>query len=160
MTFVVDTNVLVVANDRETHSASAECVLACARRLRALQQSERIAIDSGYKILGEYFRYARLSGKPGEGDAFVKWVLDNHQNATHCDVVEITPSEDGSYLEFPEDQRLAKFDLNDRKFVAVSAKHPERPPILYALDKTDWGEGAAALADNGITVVDLCPPDE
>jgi len=61
----------------------------------------------------------------------------------------------GSYREFPMDQQLARFDLNDRKFVAVSIAHSERPPILNAVD-SGWRDFLAPLAENGVKVHDLC----
>ncbi len=157
MTFVVDTNVVVVANDREAHIATPQCVLACVERLKAILSRERVVVDAGYEILSEYLRYANLSGK-GVGDVFVKWVFHNHWNVAHCDAVEISPSEDGGYLEFPAHPRLSSFDLSDRKFVAVSIAHPERPPILNAVD-SDWDNFTDALAAHGVTVTGLCPED-
>ena len=106
-------------------------------------------------MLAEYFRHANRSGQPGVGDVFAKWASDNQWNKTHCDRVDITPSGDGSYREFPADPRLARFDLDDRKFVAVSIVHPERPSILNAVD-SDWRNSAGPLAENGIVVHHLC----
>jgi hypothetical protein len=154
MTFVVDTNVIVVANDREADHATPQCVLRCVDRLTEIRKTERIVLHANYEILNEYFRKANRSGQPGDGDAFAKWVFDNQWNETHCDLVSITPS-DGGYLEFPTDPRLAGFDLDDRKFVAVSIAHPERSPILNAVG-SDWRNFAEPLAENGIKVHDLC----
>jgi len=130
-------------------------VLQCERRLTDIRSGERIALDTNYEILSEYFRKQNRSGQPGPGDAFAKWAFDNQWIAEHCDLVEITPAGDGSYREFPADQRLADFDLDDRKFVAVSVVHPERPPILNAVD-SDWSDFLGPLAENGIKVHNLC----
>jgi hypothetical protein len=155
VTFVVDTNVLVVANGREAGHATPECVLQCERRLLAVRTGERIALDTSYEILNEYFRKQNFSGQPGPGDAFAKWAFNNQWNATHCDLVEITRLSDGSYREFPTDPQLARFHLKDRKFVAVSIAHPERPPILNAVD-SDWDDFLGPLAENGVVIHGLC----
>lgn len=153
MTVVVDTNVIVVANDRDADQATPECVLRSVERLRAIQGTGTLALDSGLKILNEYFRHANRSGQPGVGDAFARWAFDNQGYIDRCRFVDITPTDDGSYLEFPSDPRLSNFDRNDRKFVAVSVTHPERPPILNAAD-SDWSN--VALAENGIRVEHVC----
>jgi hypothetical protein len=59
-------------------------------------------------------------------------------------------------LVFPEDESLSKFDLSDRKFVAVALVHPEHPPILNASD-SDWSHFKTALAAYGVQVEFLCP---
>ena len=156
MTVVIDTNVLVVANDRETEQATAECVLRCVERLMRIRASERIALDAGQEILAEYFRHANRSGEPGPGDAFARWIFDNQWTQAYCDLVPITLLETGCYQEFPTDPRLDKFDLSDRKFVAVSIAHPERPPILNAVD-SDWEEFRAAFTQHGVEIEAVCP---
>ena len=50
---------------------------------------------------------------------------------------------------------LDDFDPSDRKFVAVANAHPEKPPILEALDSKWWG-WRDALSAAGITVLFLC----
>jgi hypothetical protein len=57
---------------------------------------------------------------------------------------------------FPPDEALAKFDPSDRKFVAVSCAHEQRPPILQATDSKWWGLREALVAC-GVTVHFLCP---
>ena len=72
--------------------------------------------------------------------------------------VSLTPDSVRTFAEFPADPRLAGFHDDDRKFVAVSVRHPGRPPILQALDSEWWGH-REALDDNGVTVDFLCPDD-
>jgi hypothetical protein len=152
MTFVVDTNVAIVANNREWPSP--ECVLACAQRLREIVDTGRIALDAGDQIFGQYRGYLSFSGQPGVGDVFFKWVFDHYWNDERCDRVAITP-EGKSYKEFPADERLAAFHWKDRMFVAVAAVHPEHPPILQATD-TKWHNFAVALAERGVNLQFLC----
>ena len=119
----------------------------------------KIVLDDGYLILSEYQARLRSEGQPGEGDAFLKWVLTNRANPERCDHVHINPTEDGnSFAEFPDDLGLRDFDRSDRKFVAAARAHPDSPPILNAVD-TDWWLFRAALARNGVEVEFLCPRD-
>jgi hypothetical protein len=61
-----------------------------------------------------------------------------------------------SYEEFPSHDGLNDFDRSDRKFVAVTNAHPDKPPILQATDSKWWG-WKDALAEVGITAHFLCP---
>ena len=155
---IVDTNVAVTANRRELpNGVSIHCVASCARRLRIVQDSEIVAIDSAWRILREYKARLNEGGQPGVGDVFLKWLLTNHANPMRCHKVEITPTAAGnSFVEFPDDPALEKFDPSDRKFVAVSIAHRDHPPILNATD-SDWQEHEFALRIHGIVVEYVCP---
>lgn len=157
MTSVVDTNVILVANGQHA-DVSADCVIACTKKLQAIMAGERIAIDDGFEILLEYQNKTRPKTGNRPGDAFLKWALQNNANAERCDRVPITPDKTRAYQEFPDDKRLSKFDPPDRKFVAVSAAHGESPPILQAAD-SKWLGWAPALKGHGITVDFLCRSD-
>lgn len=101
----------------------------------------------------------RSDGQPGEGDAFLKWVLTNQANPQRCEHVHINPTENGNnFAEFPEDPDLKAFDPSDRKFVAVALSHPDSPPILNAVD-SDWWLFRDAFTRNGVHVEFLCPQD-
>ncbi|GBC60830.1 hypothetical protein DENIS_1789 [Desulfonema ishimotonii] len=67
----------------------------------------------------------------------------------------ITKSGD-SYNEFPDHDGLANFDISDRKFIAASNAHPDKPLILEATDSKWWG-WKDALAEVSITVKFMCP---
>ena len=154
MTFVVDTNVAVVANDRESPQASFQCVEACMQSLRELMSAGRIALDSGDLILEEYLPYARWRGQVGVGDTFFKWVVDHYGDQERCNLISITPQGD-SYEEFPVDARLTAFDPADQKFVAVAVAHADHPPILQAVD-TKWRAFVEPLTAYGVIVEFLC----
>lgn len=155
-TVVVDTNVPLCANGKS--HVSAECVRVCAREVRNIQNKGSIALDDGWRIVGEYKNKLSLSGQPGVGDAFLKWVLTNINNPSRCQQVRLTqdPGDPNRFEEFPAHEGLQDFDPSDKKFVAVSAAHPERPPILQATDSKWWGWNDA-LQEAGITVNFLCP---
>ena len=80
MTFVVDTNVAIVANGRETN-ADMRCQLTCVETLKNLTSREVVAIDDAGDIFREYKQRLNFSGMPGVGDAFLKHVFNNqYQN--------------------------------------------------------------------------------
>ena len=129
------------------------------RRLEGIKATGKIVLDDGYLILSEYRAQLRSEGQPGEGDAFLKWVLTNQANPQKCDQVHVNPTEDGnSFAEFPDVPELRAFDRSDRKFVAAARAHPDSPPILNAVD-TDWWVSRAALERHGVHVEFLCPRD-
>jgi hypothetical protein len=157
LTVVVDTNVILVANGQH-EDVGDTCVRSCAARLYALVQSGCIAIDDGFRILNEYQKKtSSLLGKR-PGDVFVKWLLRNNANPARCAQVSLKHHSKRVFESFPDDERLAQFDPPDRKFVAVTVAHPERPAILQAAD-SKWLGWNNALLDNGVTVEFLCPDD-
>src|SRR5215208_7291674 len=112
---VVDTNVGIAANRKA--DVPPECALACIRALRDLTDGGHLVLDANGLIFKEYLRYLCPSGEPGTGDAFVRWVHDNRYNVDRCTLVGLTPTEDGSFEEFPQGEGLDRFDNSDRKFV-------------------------------------------
>ena len=159
MKSVVDTNVPVVANGN-SEQASPECIRTCAVRLEEITRKGQLVLDNQWLILKEYMAHLRPVGQPRPGDAFLKWVLTNYSNPDRCELVQVTPKDSAGtdFVEFPSDRALEGFDPTDRKFVAVAAAHPERPPILEAVD-TKWWEMEQALRQAGITVDFLCKED-
>ncbi|MEW6236133.1 MAG: hypothetical protein AB1656_12165 [Candidatus Omnitrophota bacterium] len=159
MKYVVDTNVPIVANGR-SEQASSECVIACAEMIQKITNSGMIVIDNQWLIINEYSNKLNQKGQPGVGDAFLKWILTNNRNPCLCEQVKITPtnSHKNNFKEFPNDQRLKKFDPSDRKFVAVARAHNEHPPILQAVD-AKWRNYRKILSEHDVTVQFLCPQD-
>ena len=152
---IVDTNVLIVANEASDHAAL-DCVVASIDALSALRRSGIAALDDRFLILDEYREHASLAGQPGVGDEFLRYLYDNLYNESACRLVNITPIEDDSFAEFPADERLADFDRNDRKFVAAALGCNPVAEVLNATD-TDWWHHREALEDNGVEVRFLCP---
>jgi hypothetical protein len=156
---VVDTNVPIAANGRE--DVSPECVLACeAALLEVLQDRQRLVLDDNWRIIDEYKHKLSPLGQPGLGNVFLKWVFTNWANPERCDLVAINARDEAAadFEEFPGVPGLEAFDPSDRKFVAVSNAHAEKPPILQALDSKWWG-WKDALASAGIVVEFLCPQE-
>jgi len=155
---VVDTNVPKTANLATKPDANTdvplECVLACIGAVEEVTKNRSLVIDSGDEIFDEYRRQLSMSGQPGIGDTFMRWVHDNRWQLPDSQRVAITRL-DNSYVEFPDHNGLREFDLSDRKFVAVSNAHPGKPPILQATD-SKWWAWKEPLADVGIQVHFLC----
>ena len=149
--FVVDTNVAIVANGRETDT-DAQCQLICVEKLKSVAAGEVVAIDDGDSILEEYSRHLRFSGMPGVGDAFFKHVFDCQYQDGRVRRVSVTPSQDDrrGFQELPEN----RFDPSDRKFLAVAVV--AKAVVLNATD-SDWGEQEALMEKLGVEVSQLCP---
>lgn len=154
--FIVDTNVPIVANNRNTH-ASVSCVNAAIEFLLDLQKNHILLIDSLSQILHEYMSHLSLSGQPGAGDLFMKWVWQNQGVQNH--VVQIVLPYNlaaQSYNNFPIDVALSQFDPSDRKFVSLALASGNSPKIVNCVD-TDWSEHFTALSRNGVNILFLCP---
>ncbi|AFY73380.1 hypothetical protein Syn7502_01286 [Synechococcus sp. PCC 7502] len=152
---VIDTNVLIVANNRESEHASPKCIISCIRWLQNFEKSGILVIDSKWLIINEYKKKVNQSGQPGVGDAFLKWILINRNNPQRCQQVQITQIDENNFAEFPRSSNLEKFDPNDRKFVAVSLTHPAKPAIAIAIDR-GWNRHQKPLYEHGIEVEFLC----
>ncbi len=130
------------------------CVLACVEAVEHVVKKGGLVVDSGEEIFDEYRNNLSMSGQPGVGDRFMKWVHDNQWNVQKVDRINITKN-DESYDEFPAHAGLTAFDNSDRKFVAVANAHSVKPPILQATDSKWWG-WKDTLKEVGITVQFLC----
>ena len=152
---MIDSNVPIVANGKSAQ-APAQCVLACIHALDAARAGLS-CLDDRNRIIKEYINSLSLSGQPGAGDAFMKWVFQNQADPNHCETVQITPTDDEfeNYEEFPNDPNLRSFDPRDRKFVAVALASQHAPPILNAVD-SDWWHARGALRSNGVEIDFLC----
>lgn len=155
MPVVVDTNVLVVAN-QASDNASIDCIEACVNALSQLKNDGIVAVDDKNLILDEYRRRASLAGQPGLGDAFLRHVYDNLYNVLMCIQISVTVQHDEKILEFPSDNRLKGFDKDDQKFVAVSLGCDPHAVILNAVDN-DWWDYRDVFRDMGVPVTFLCP---
>jgi len=156
---LVDTNVPKTANLMKDPASISDdlidCVSACIDAIDHVVKKGGLVLDAGDEIFDEYRQNLSMSGQPGVGDSFMKWVHDNRWMLPDMDRVTITKSF-GSYKEFPDHCGLINFDNSDQKFVAVANAHPQKPPILQATDSKWWG-WKDSLAAIGITVQFLCP---
>lgn len=157
MRAVIDTNVLLVANNQHAE-ASPDCVSKCVRILQEMQSTGTTVIDDSFLILREYQNKTQLKPPKGVGDVFLKWLLRNAGNTRHAEQVAITATADDTYIEFPDSELQPIFDAPDRKFAAVANAHPAKPVILQAVD-CKWLNWWQALRVKGIRVEFLCPDD-
>lgn len=149
--FVVDTNVVIAANGRNTH-ADVICQLACIEKLEWLVKGGLVAIDDQDLILNEYRGYCHFSGQPGVGDAFFRHVFNSQHRNERVSRVQLTPSDDDrrGFEELPENG----FDRSDRKFLAVAVV--VRGVVLNATD-SDWYENQELMGELDVEVEQLCP---
>lgn len=157
MKAVVDTNVLLVANAQH-EQASPACVEACVARLLALQAEGVVVLDDGFRILDEYQHKTRLQPPKGVGDVFLKWLLRHLGDPRRVETVALVEEAGQMFPAFPDAELQGRFDPSDRKFVAVAAAHPARPPIWQAAD-SKWLGWWPALARAGVRVEFLCFDD-
>jgi hypothetical protein len=145
--FVVDVNVLIVANAREAFQATPICELACVQVLQQIQQNI-LVLDSLGLIFEAYKHYSNFHGQPGLGDAFFRWVYQNQFQSAHFERVDIRQSE--------VPVALQKFDPADHIWLKVASASQNSPTILNATD-TDWYEWRHVLEQHGFLLRFLCP---
>lgn len=158
---IVDTNVIVIAND--TDDERADCKDRCQDRLEQIfDQPEKVVIDDRRRILGEYEDNVNPNAlKKGIGDLFVKTLLQNLKNPEICTIVSITPlaGNGTDFEEFPDDPALSDFDPDDRKFIAVAVAHEsvyqQKATLLQASD-SQWYGFRETFLRNGLEVEFIC----
>ena len=158
---IVDTNVIVIANDTDDNRA--ECRDNCQDRLQQIiSHGETVVVDDGWRIFGEYEDNVNPNSRKGIGDLFVKRLLQNLGNSGICTMVHITPlaGNGTDFAEFPNnDEALTDFHKKDRKFIAVALAHQrdagETPPILLGMDR-EWLQFTDALGNHGVNVDLIC----
>jgi len=153
---VVDTNVLVVANQKN-HEAGKQCRLDCTSKLNELMKNGVVVLDKAGEILNEYKGAVSNSGRPlGSGREFIIHLYNHQGNPRRCELVPLTRNSNRGYEEFPDDEKLRAFDPDDRKFVAVAIASQWNPPICHATDE-GWWIYEAALRQYGVIIDHLCP---
>lgn len=159
---VVDTNVPVVANGRDTDQADEACQIACIQAILEIQESRRVVLDDqgdtpsgpqGYRtILDEYNDNLNFRGEPGVGDSFFEHVYNHQYTEDYVRRVRITGIDDDKrgFEELPTNN----LDPSDRKFLAAAVV--AQAPILNATD-SDWDEQQELLDRLSVEVKQLCP---
>ena len=155
---VVDTNVVATAEGANP-IAGADCRSASAAALLAVMRRGHLFLDNAGLIVAEYLGAVR-AGQPEAGGAFVRWVLQNQWVEAKVSRVAVTPRTDAptAFHELPPPIAGITYDRSDEKFLAVAAAHPERPPVLQALDSKWWG-WQDSLRACGVTLYFLCPDE-
>lgn len=150
MRAVVDTNVLIAANQRNTH-ATVQVAARAAGVLLEIQQGQHILLeDTAQMILEEYKRYCNFNGQPGVADRFFMWFIKSRYVATAVSQVDVGgPRDVTGHLP----NYLQAFDKSDHKWVAVYLKG-NGEVIFNSLD-SDWSEHADNMLRAGINVCEL-----
>lgn len=154
--WVVDTNVMVVANGRHdgARPVSVECRAASIEFLtNILAGNNRVLVDDDNAILAEYRNYLNPSGQPGVGDRFLQ---ELYRNVDRIDRVELPIGSDGQYDDLHPDIKASSFDLSDRKFAALALK--QSVPVANSVD-SDWIEHWPLLIGCGLDIRLLCGND-
>lgn len=154
---VVDTNVAIAANGRDTH-ADSKCRQACAKELAAACREMIVVIDNKNLIFKEYLDNLRPQDKQSKvkkddpGFLFFRHVNDYQWGGERVRRVPITPCSDErrSFEELPENG----LDPSDRKFLATAKVG--KADILNATD-SDWNQQKALTERLKVTVQQLCP---
>ncbi|WP_372609465.1 hypothetical protein [Halomonas sp.] len=155
---VVDTNVLLVAND-DHEGVSEECIIACIEAIEEIRRRGVVVIDDEWKILGEYHHKLNPNkGQPEPGDAFLKWLLQRQANTKHVAHVPVTETVQDWFEEFPDHDLQVAFDPPDRKFIAVAAADDGNPHVFQAAD-CKWLSWWPQLAGAGVRFRFVCPED-
>jgi hypothetical protein len=155
---VLDTNVVIAADGRA--GVRPKCVRECLRVVSQLMDDGHLFLDDLGLIESQYRKNIDVKAQPGLAVGFMRWLWTNKYNKSRCTITPLTRSDSPkAFEEFPEHKGLEKFDPSDRVFVAVSASHGRRPPILQGTDSKWWG-WKEALAECGIKVRFLCPEIE
>ena len=153
--FVVDTNVLRVANGHGDTPADMQCQLNCIKKLNAIKESQLVAVDDRDDIIKEYRKHVRQDSSKrssGVGDEFFQHVFDNQHTGVRARRFPVTPSKDDrrGFEELPPNS----FDRSDRKFLAVAVV--AKATVLNATD-SDWEEHSDLMENLEVKVVQLCP---
>ena len=115
---VVDTNVLVAANGRDTHVAI-DCQLSCVEELTRLTLQEVVCVDDKMLILSEYQRRTNYRGQQMLGTVFYKYVWQNMGNLNRVRLIQVEPR-DSEGREFADPELPSNNLKKDAKFLAVA----------------------------------------
>ena len=130
---VVDTNVPVVANGRDTH-ADELCQISCIEAILEIQSGRTVVLDEQGEVFAEYQDYLSFRGEPGVGDRFFRYVYDHQHSGSRVRLVPITKTDDArGFEELPANS----LDPSDRKFLALAVV--TKAAIVNATD-SDWRE--------------------
>lgn len=151
--WVIDSNVPIVANGRDTGSSppTLECRIAAIEFLLEVVKEGRIVVDFAGEVQREYRRYLNPKGEPGVGDRFYQTILNSHPNRVIR--LELTLDVNGEFHGLSDRLKASSFDRSDRKFVALAAI--SNSPVVNCVD-TDWIEHSEILNNDGVSVVNLC----
>ncbi|MDE2876677.1 MAG: hypothetical protein OXU69_15225 [Gemmatimonadota bacterium] len=149
---VVDTNVLVAANGRDTH-VDENCQLACVDELARLAREELVCVDDKGLIMREYGKRTSHKGQAGPGTVFYKQLWAKMADTRRVSLVPVEPA-DPEGRDFSNPVLPPNNLKKDAKFLAVAVK--AHAVIVNASD-SDWAEHRDLTNRLGVEVRQLCP---
>lgn len=149
---VVDTNVLVAANGRDTH-VKIDCQSRCMEELARLAAQEVVCVDDKGLIMGEYERRVGTAQQAGPGTVFYKEVWKQMGDSNRVRLIPVEPRDDEG-RDFT-DPILPQNNLKkDAKFLAVALK---ADAVIVNASDSDWDEHHDLTDRLGVDVRQLCP---
>ena len=149
---VVDTNVLVAANGRDTH-VEVSCQLRCVDELAKLSREGVVCVDDKGLIMGEYERRTGHMGQAKPGTVFCKHVWRKMGDSSRVRLIPVDP-QDAEGRDFSDPELPSNNLKKDAKFLAVALKADA--VIVNAAD-SDWAEHRELTDQLGVDVRQLCP---
>jgi hypothetical protein len=150
---ILDTNVPAKASVSPNSCPTEELNMqkACMEYVRALTQEKdkKLVLDLGHEIWKEY--HNNICDNSNMGKLFFRWLHSYYATILPEDHIKLDRDENGRYIDYPYDDDTREFDESDKKFVALSNAHPEKPPIIEAADGK-WLGYEKAFAKYGIHI--------
>lgn len=149
---VVDTNVLVAANGRDTH-VEINCQRKCMEELARLASREVVCVDDKGLIMREYERRVTSSQQAGPGTVFYKEVWRQMGDSNRVRLIPVEPCDDEG-RDFADPILPPNNLKKDAKFLAVAIK---ADAVIVNASDSDWDEHHELTDQLGVEVRQLCP---
>ncbi len=149
---VVDTNVLVAANGRDTH-VDEGCQESCVEELKRLAREEVVCVDDKGLIMGEYGKRIAHAGQAGPGTIFYKHVWQKMGDSNRVRLIPVRPRDDEG-RDFTDPILPPNNLKKDAKFLAVALK---ADAVIVNASDSDWNEHRELTDQLDVDVRQLCP---
>lgn len=153
--YIIDANVILLAGTsvKDVPREQLICAKKCLEFVKKFMEHPEasLVLDAEGRILREYRRAYTLSNSPNMATVFSIWV-HQHMPKNAEDFVSLKEIREHEFENYPESEKLKKFDPPDRKYIALAYNHKERPPIVEASDSKWWGI-REDLENNGIKIL-------
>lgn len=139
--YVIDANVALLSGTpvKDIPRDQLVCAKKCLDFIKDFMENPEssLVLDAEGRILKEYRRAGTLGRGQNMATRFSIWA--------HCmpkyaeDFIPLREKLENEFEDFPDMESLKAFDPPDRKYIALSYKHKEKPPIVEASDSKWWG---------------------
>lgn len=139
--YIIDANVALLAGTpvKDIPREQLICARKCVNFIKEFMDNPEssLVLDAEGRILKEYRGADTLSRGQNMATVFSKWA---HQMPKHAeDFIPLQEIRENEFKIYPNSERLRTFDPPDRKYIALSYNHQEKPPIAEASDSKWWG---------------------